>query len=121
MMSPRRMRSPGLTSHCTSVPVSISAPSDGMRNSVTFAHQIARSCDYYRHLGQRRFLQMPGIGHRHLGAAYALDGRVEFVKGALHDARADFGRQTAAAPSLIDDHRAMSPRYRLDYRVVIER
>ena len=34
-MSPRLTGSPGLISHSTSVPASMSAPSDGMRNSAT--------------------------------------------------------------------------------------
>ena len=34
-MSPRFTLSPGFTSHSTSVPASMSAPSEGMRNSTT--------------------------------------------------------------------------------------
>src|SRR5579875_58821 len=119
--SPRLMRSPGLTSHCTRVPASMSAPSDGIRNSITFAHHRAHGLHHRRRLRQRRFLQMPGIGHRYFGAAYARNRRVEFVKRTFHDARADLGRDAAAAPSFVDYHRAMGPRHRGENRFGIQR
>ena len=43
--SPLRTSSPGLTSHSSTVPSSMSAPRAGMRNSATSAHHLARRGD----------------------------------------------------------------------------
>jgi hypothetical protein len=45
MMSPRLTASPACLTHSTSVPASMSAPSEGIRNSATAAHEPTRGCD----------------------------------------------------------------------------
>jgi hypothetical protein len=71
---PRRRRRasrgrPGLTSHSTSVPASMSAPSERRRRCLD--------------LRQRRLLEVLRVGDRHLGAADARDRRVELVERLL--------------------------------------
>ena len=51
-----------------------------------------------------RLLEMRGIRHRHLGAAHALDRRIELVERVFHDPRRDLRRDAAAAPAFVDDH-----------------
>ena len=49
-MSPLRTSSPGFTRHSTIVPASMSAPSEGIRNSATI-HRLAHSRSDASHLG----------------------------------------------------------------------
>ena len=69
--SPRFTASPGFTSHSTSVPASMSAPSEGIRKSTTLSHRPMRlrGRDDLADLRDARHLEMRGIGNRHLGAA----------------------------------------------------
>ena len=60
-------------SHSTSVPADISAPSEGMVKAPigSASHHRQGGSDDPAGAGQRRFLQMPGIGDRHFGATDA--------------------------------------------------
>src|SRR5690606_15940589 len=60
--------SPGLTCHSSSLPSSMSAPSEGSLNS-NIQHLLHRGDDL-RHLWQRRRLHVTGVGDRHLRAAH---------------------------------------------------
>ena len=59
-------RWPGLTSHSTSVPDSMSAPSEGMRNSVMSAPPVFAAAHDAGHLRQRGVLHVLRVRHRHL-------------------------------------------------------
>src|SRR5690349_911298 len=121
MMSPRFTTSPGLTSHSMMVPASMSAPSAGMQNSATSAHHGRHGFDDCRYPWNSSLFQVFRVRHRRFGTAYAGDRHVKFVKGAFHDARANLGGDTAAAPPLIDDNCPMSPRDRFEDRLAIKR
>src|SRR5512143_4251676 len=105
--SPRLTASPGLTRQSTMVPNCMSAPSEGMRNSLMTGHHPARRGNDGRHLRNRRVFKMLRIGHRHFGAAHPRHRRIEIIKSVLHDARHDFGRDAAAFPALVDDESAV--------------
>src|SRR5512134_2485378 len=106
MTSPRFSASPGCFSHSTSVPASMSAPSEGMRNSLmalALAEQAARRGDDPIHLRDRCGFEMARIRDRRFGAAHARDRRVEIEERLFDDAHADLRRQAAAFPTLVDD------------------
>ncbi len=82
---------PGCTRHSRIVPASMSAPSDGIRNSAIGPPPAARRTardDRARDLRQRGVLEVLRVRHRHLGAAHARDRRVELVEGAAPTMRA---------------------------------
>ncbi len=85
------------------------------------AHHPRHSCDDRRHLRERGVLEMLGIWHRNFGAADALHRQVEFVERPFYDARADLCRDAAAAPSFVDNHRAMRAHDRIENRLGVER
>jgi hypothetical protein len=70
-------------------------------------HHSSRSRHYSRNLGNRRVFKVFRIGHRNFDAADARYRRVKLVEGVFHDPRHDLGRNAAAFPALIDDHRPM--------------
>src|SRR5450756_902008 len=96
------------------VPSSISAPSEGILNSYTSLHQIARGGHDAIHLWDGGVLQVLGVGDRNFGAAYPGDGRIQLVERLLHDARRELRRQAAALPAFVHDQRAMRLRNRGD-------
>src|SRR6266545_3361352 len=102
-MSPLWTVSPGLISHSTTVPASMSAPSEGIRNSAMSAHRFPRGGDDALHLGQRGVLELLGVRDGHLGGAHPGDRCVELVEGLLGDPGGDLGGQAAAAPPLVVD------------------
>ena len=108
--SPFFTRSPGLTSHSTKVPASMSAPSAGIRKSLTTglagSHETARRGGYFCRLGQCSILQMRRIGHRHFPAAHAPQRRIEFEESLLGDPHANLGGQRPALPAFVDDDAA---------------
>ena len=61
------------------------------------------------------------IGDRYFLAADAADRSVQLPECLLDDARADFGRQAAAAPAFIDDHRPPGLGHRPHDGRVVER
>ena len=82
MMSPCLTRSPGLTNHSTSVPASISEPSEGMRNSAIASPSCSPDghfgrCDDFCRLRDCSLLEVARIGYRYLFTANAAEGRVE--------------------------------------------
>src|SRR5512138_2050088 len=82
--SPRLTRSPGLTSHSTSVPASMSAPRLGMRNSPMGHHPFCCR-DNGVDLRQGSLFHVPGIGDGNLGAAEAHHRQIQLVEGLFHD------------------------------------
>jgi hypothetical protein len=62
--------------------------------------------DDFGNLRDRCIFEVAGIWNRHLFATYAADRRVKFPKGLLDNAHADFCRQAATAPALVNDHSA---------------
>ena len=70
-------------------------------------HHSTRRRYNSRNLGNRRIFKVLGIGHRNFNAADARYWRVKLVEGVFHDPRHDLGRDAAALPTLIDDHRTM--------------
>lgn len=128
--SPLRTRSPGPTSHSCNTPSSMSAPSEGMVNSVISArppgdrlsfrrvgtgrHGVAdgATCggDDSADLGQRGLLQPARVRHGHFGAAHPLHGGIEVVEVLLGEACRDLRRKAAGAPSLVDDDRTVGAR-----------
>jgi hypothetical protein len=68
--SPRATLSPGFTSHSTSLPASMSAPSEGMAKTlIARPRQRLHRGDDVGDLRQGGGFQMLRIGHRHLGRA----------------------------------------------------
>ena len=55
---------------------------------------------------QRRELERLGVRHRRLGAADALDRRVEIVEALARDARRELGADAVGRPALLGDERA---------------
>ena len=60
-------------------------------------------------LGQRRVLQMLGIGNGDLGGAHPRHRGIEIEERGLGDPAADLRGQAAGAPGLVDHDRAMAP------------
>ncbi len=83
---PRFTGSPGSTNHSTIVPTSMSAPSEGIRNSpmAQASPRIARraAATIAVDARQRGELEVPGVGHRDLRAAHPPDGCIELVERA---------------------------------------
>src|SRR6185437_981500 len=122
-ISPRCTSSPGCFSHSTSVPASMSAPRDGMRNSAMdqgrpmhcfAAATIVGTC------GNAASSKGCGYGIG-TSALHARDRRVARTKRLLHDTRADLGGKAARTPGLIDDHGMSRTRNGLADRDVVER
>src|SRR3990167_769808 len=107
-ISPRFTPSPGRTRHSARVPASISAPSEGMRNSATFSYHALNGCDDAGHLRDRRILKVLGVRHGHLDAADSRHGSVKLVEGVLHDARHDLGREDRKSTRLNSSHSQIS-------------
>ena len=61
------------------------------------------------------------VRHRHFSAANPLDWNIQIVKRTFHDSRTDFSGNAAAAPSFIDNERAMRFCDRGKERFVVER
>src|SRR6056297_2160270 len=119
--SPRWTVSPGFTSHSTSLPASMSAPSEGMtKTPISAAHLHAGGGDDPVHLRDRRLFQMRGVGDGHFLGTNAGHGAIERPEPALHDPRHDLGRERARAPALIHDHRAAGLAERGEDRGVIQ-
>ena len=66
-------------------------------------------------------LEVLGVGHRHVGARDAPDGRVEVVEGLLLHERGEVGADAAVRPALLDDHAAVGLAHRGEDRVEVER
>src|SRR3990172_29997 len=114
--SPRLTASPGFTRQSTRVPNSMSAPREGMRNSLMASHHPARRGDDAGDLGNGRVFEMFGVRHRHFGAADPRHRSVELVKGVLHDPRHDLRRDAAAFPSFVNDDGTVRAAYGVDDR-----
>src|SRR5512135_451865 len=119
--SPRLTVSPGLTRQSTTVPNCMSAPSEGMRNSLMAGHHPSRRGDDARNLRDCRVFKMFWIGHRQFDAANARHGRIELVKGIFHDPRHDLGGDAAAFPAFVDDQGTMRAADGIDDRGRVQR
>src|SRR5688500_14469767 len=116
MMSPRARASPGCFSQRTSVPASISAPSAGMRNSVTrLVNQIAGGAGNAGRRRQRGVFEMFRLSDANFSASHASDGTLHFVKHSFRQLRRDFRRVAPASPPFVSNHdMAGLPRGRRD-------
>ena len=103
MMSPRFIRSPGLTLHSIRVPSCMSAPRLGMRNSAMSGHHCFDGRRNSRDLREGCILEMLWIRRRHFDSADSADRRIQIIKCFLLNARADFGRDAATAPAFVHD------------------
>mmetsp|Transcript_7939 Transcript_7939/g.32156 ORF Transcript_7939/g.32156 Transcript_7939/m.32156 type:complete len:421 (+) Transcript_7939:335-1597(+) len=70
------------------------------------AHALGHAHDVLD-LGQRRLLEVRGVGHGHVDAGDALDGRVEVVEGVLHDHGGNLRADASLGPALLDDDDAV--------------
>src|SRR3990172_4611247 len=99
--SPRLTASPGFTRQSTSVPNSMSAPREGMRNSLMSRHHSSRRGDYAGRLRDRRVFEMFGVRHRHFRATDPRHRRVELIENVFHNPRHDLRRDATAAPAFV--------------------
>src|SRR6266545_1025120 len=111
--SPLWTVAPGWTSHSRSTPSSMSAPSEGIRNSAMSGHQLPDGGGDPGRLRQCRVFEVLGVRDRYLGRADPGHRSVEVVEGLLGDAGADLGGEAARAPALVDQERAVGTAYRV--------
>src|SRR5438309_58293 len=148
-MSPLWTRSPSFRSHLMTLPVSMASESLGITTLVTAMSVSPRSCeslcgsrgcrrpscrsapvrgaDFADRLGDALVrgrlgaLQVPGIGHRRVGAGDALDRRVEVVERLLGDEGGDLRPHPGEARARLDHDRAVGLPHRADDRLGVHR
>src|SRR6056297_1950204 len=125
--SPELTSSPSLTSHFASVPSSIVGDRAGMSISVGIAlvsltvGDRAHSLDHLGGGGQRQFLEIGGIGHRHVLAGAVDDRSVQIVERAFHQRGRDVVADRRHGPAFFHGHAAIGFHDRGDDGVVIQR
>ena len=86
-----------------------------------YLHELSYRFNDLECLGYRGLFQMPRVGDRDFFAANTRQRRIKFKECFFSEPHANFGRQTTAFPSFIDDDRAPGFRDRCNHGFHVQR